>query len=232
MGCQLGANRESYLMNLNASLNMIQLITALVLLFMQGVEAEEITLETTENEYRLSVDNQPLSSVLSTISSDSGITFSVPEHIGAESITIDIVAEDWQGVAKQLLRPYNTALLWDKNGKLHHVRLLEQGQQNSVVIEASNPLVQMNEYHGPQMEGYPEPPAGSSKHPFGVKADGQLSTSPPADELEGSGPPVTREVSVDNASYSGKRSTESSLAIKRKFLKGKMDDRREPASSH
>ena len=135
-------------MNLNASLNMIQLITALILLFMQGVEAEEITLETTENEYRLSVDNQPLSSVLSTISSDSGITFSVPEHIGAESITIDIVAEDWQGVAKQLLRPYNTALLWDKNGKLHHVRLLEQGQQNSVVIETSNPLVQMNEYHG------------------------------------------------------------------------------------
>lgn len=97
---------------------------------------QELTV--TPQEIRIQVKERALQEVLQHIQRLSGIHFLISHTLEKTSVTATVDAHDWPTAIRQLLRPFNTAEVWDQDGKkLHRVWIIGYGQMPILPIEAA-----------------------------------------------------------------------------------------------
>jgi len=104
-------------LNLAYFLPYSQLVAAPPLVQDATISSEGIHIQVTE---------RALEGVLLHIQQVSGIRFSFSDILGTIQITATLNAPDWGAASRQLLRPFSTVEVWDKN-QLVHVFILERG---------------------------------------------------------------------------------------------------------
>jgi hypothetical protein len=90
----------------------------------------------TSQKVRIQVKERALKEVLEQIHQTSGVDFLLPKPMRNIPITATINAADWPMAIRQLLRSFNTAEVWEGNGKnLLRVTILGQGQAEMIGSE-------------------------------------------------------------------------------------------------
>ena len=80
----------------------------------------------TPQAIRLHLQERPLQEVLQYIQYASGIRFRLPHTLLTTPVTADIEAPDWPEAVRQLLRPFQTAEVWqDGETQLRQIFILE-----------------------------------------------------------------------------------------------------------
>ena len=81
---------------------------------------------------RLQIKERPLQEVLQSIEAASGIRFSLPHTLLQVPVTVTLEAPDWPTAVRQLLRPFQTAEVWQEgHTQLRQVFILDRAPPGS-----------------------------------------------------------------------------------------------------
>ena len=106
----------------------------------------------TPQAIRLHLKDRPLQEVLQYIKQASGIRFSLPQTLLTVPVTAEIEAPDWPTAVRQLLRPFQTAEVWqDGETQLRQIFILES--ELATPSPAAMPPAQQDNRGQPEVSG-------------------------------------------------------------------------------
>ena len=106
----------------------------------------------TPQAIRLHLKDRPLQEVLQYIKQASGIRFSLPQTLLTVPVTAEIEAPDWPTAVRQLLRPFQTAEVWqDGETQLRQIFILES--ELATPSPAAMPPAQQDNREQPEAPG-------------------------------------------------------------------------------
>jgi hypothetical protein len=175
----------------------------------------ELTLGVDSGQISLRVCGEPLRRVLALVEKESGISFGVAGSVGKEQICGHVQGETWRQLMETLLEGYNKAVVYNDDGTVLRVLVLNHGV-TSPQVAVETPI--------PPVEGVPDavpPPTLLAEGAAGRSEATPLPASPPG------GPPNV-PAPVDPSAKGGDEQATSSALLRGFVAPGDLADMKNP----